>query len=202
MGRKNKMGEELLPLPIQMARVRIYVNVFFFFLCLLWDVIHVVNLSVTQDNRGSGVLKHLNCCAHKELPKAGVADFCSGLAQAGACGQGGDRAASSLAQRVLVTMHTSSQPGRSSGLVIGIPECALEETREGTMIFSSSASNFLSRQMSDVFKEVISLLPSLQNPLPCYFFLLGLCTCGTVLCNGINSPPHNWAVCALLHGDW
>lgn len=118
-------------------------------------------------------------------------DLCSGLAQAGAGGQGGTRAASSLAQRVLVTMHTSSQSGRSSGLVMGIPECTLEETREGTMIFSSSASNFISRQTSDVFKEVVSLLPSLQNHLPCYFFLLGLCMCGTVLCNGINSPPHN-----------
>lgn len=46
---------------------------------------------------------------------------------------------------------------------MGIPECTLEETREGTMIFSSSASNFISRQTSDVFKEVVSLLPSLQN---------------------------------------
>lgn len=36
-------------------------------------MIHVVNLCVTQNNRDSGVLKHLNCCAHKELPRAGVA---------------------------------------------------------------------------------------------------------------------------------
>lgn len=170
----------------------------------MWDVIHVVNLCVTQNNRGSGVLKHLNCCAHKELPRAGVAaeTFVQGwlrqelVAKGGqGCIQPGPACVGDDAHKL--TRREKQWPCHGNPWV-----CFGKETREGTMIFSSSASNFLSRQTSDVFKEVVSLLPSLQNPLPCYFFLLGLCMCGTVLCNGINSPPHNWAVCALLHGDW
>lgn len=118
-------------------------------------------------------------------------DLCSGLVQARAGGWGGDRAVSSLAQHVLMTMHTSSQPGRSSGLFTGIPGCALEETGEGTMIFSSSASDFLSGQTSDVFqgRHFPAPLPAKSSSM--LFFLLGLCMCGTVLCNGINCPPHS-----------